>query len=82
MKLPNRERAQVPTEKVRGYLLSPSHPVGRFKARFFESLGYTLDNWEALSEALREVARVGEAEEVATSAIRHRLPAGVIHGIP
>jgi hypothetical protein len=36
MKLPNAERAEAPPEKLRDYLLSPSHPVGRFKARFGE----------------------------------------------
>ena len=64
MKLPNAEHAEVSPEKLRNYLLAPSHPVGRFKARFFQSLGYTLDNWEALSESLLEVARTGEAEEL------------------
>jgi len=32
--LPNPERAFVAPNKVRDYLLSPSHPVGRFKARY------------------------------------------------
>jgi hypothetical protein len=64
MKLPNAEHAEVPPEKLRNYLLSPSHPVGRFKARFFHSLGYNLDNWEVLSEFLLEVGRTGEVEEV------------------
>jgi hypothetical protein len=66
MKLPNAERAEVPPEKLRDYLLSPSHPVGRFKARFFQSLGYTLGNWEALSETFLEVARTGEVEELSS----------------
>jgi len=66
MKLPNAERAEVRPEKLREYLLSPSHPVGRFKARFFESLGYTLQNWEALSEAFLEFAHTGEAEELSS----------------
>jgi len=64
MKLPNAERAEIRAEKLRDYLLSPSHPVGRFKARFFESLGYTTQDWEALSEAFLEFARTGEAEEL------------------
>jgi len=64
MRLPNAEHAEVRPEKLRDYLLSPNHPVGRFKARFFRSLGYTIDNWEALSETLLEAARTGEAEEL------------------
>ena len=54
----------MPPEKLRDYLLSPSHPVGRFKARYFRSLGYTPDDWESLAEAFLDAAHVGDAEEV------------------
>ena len=64
LKLRNSERAEVPPEKLRDYLLSPGHPVGRFKARYFRSLGYTADDWESLAEAFLDAARVGDAEEV------------------
>ena len=40
MKLPNADAATVDDAKVRDYLLSPEHPVGRFKARVFRSAGY------------------------------------------
>lgn len=46
MSLPNADRAIVDPAKVRDYLLSASHPVGRFKAAFFLSLGYSEDRWE------------------------------------
>tara|TARA_R110001599_G_scaffold167957_4_gene357779 strand:- start:270 stop:599 length:330 start_codon:yes stop_codon:yes gene_type:complete len=46
--LPNFERAIVEPSKVRDYLLSPAHPVGRFKAVVFAALGYTQDHWELL----------------------------------
>lgn len=39
--------------KARDYLLSATHPIGRFKARFFTALGFTPDRWEELAEALR-----------------------------
>jgi hypothetical protein len=45
MKLPFAENAVVDAEKVRDYLLSRLHPVGRFKAVFFAGLGYTQENW-------------------------------------
>ncbi len=64
MNLPNAERAEIPEAKLRDYLLSPSHAVGRFKARFFRSLGYTQDDWRVLSADLLELARSGEADEV------------------
>jgi hypothetical protein len=35
MKLPNGDRALIEPEKVRDYLLSTTHPVGRFKAAYF-----------------------------------------------
>jgi len=40
VKLPNADRVRIDERKVRGYLLSPSHPVGRFKARVFAALGF------------------------------------------
>jgi len=67
MKLPNAELPEVYPEKLREYLLSSSHPVGRFKARFFRSIGYTADDWEILREALLTLAREGEAQELPSS---------------
>ena len=45
--------------KVRDYLLSSSHPVGRFKARFFRSLGFTELNWRELKTALLRLGQNG-----------------------
>ncbi|MEZ4356975.1 MAG: adhesin [Myxococcota bacterium] len=64
MKLPNGEIAEVPAEKLDGYLLSNRHPVGRFKARFFRSLGYTRENASELAAVFLDAARSREAEEV------------------
>lgn len=61
MKLPGAERARVDAAKVRDYLLSREHPVGRFKAVFFGSLGYSVDTWQQLEADLRGVAAGGEA---------------------
>jgi len=64
VKLPNADSAVIPPEKLRDYLLSSSHPVGRFKAAFFRALGYTDDDWERLEGDIRSVltndAMVGE----------------------
>jgi hypothetical protein len=35
--LPNADKAVVPLEKLRGYSLASSHPVGKHKARVFAS---------------------------------------------
>jgi hypothetical protein len=51
--LPNAAEAEIDAEKLHGYLLSPTHPVGRFKARFFAALGYTAAEWQVLEADLR-----------------------------
>jgi hypothetical protein len=58
MKLPNSESAIIPPEKIRDYLLSPSHPVGRYKAAFLRSHGYGLDGWEILEKDIRSLLPV------------------------
>lgn len=62
MKLPGGERAVVDEPKVRDYLLSPEHPVGRSKARFFNHFGFSRDRWPELQQQLLQLARIGEAE--------------------
>ena len=62
MKLPEAEHAVIEPAKIRNYLLSTSHPVGRFKAPFFARLGYTTANWRRLEEDLRNLAISGDAE--------------------
>ena len=61
VKLPNAERAIVDPVRVRDYLLSPVHPVGRAKARFFTALGFDQHTWVELQRALLAHAH-GEAE--------------------
>jgi hypothetical protein len=61
MPLPNADRAVVDKAKVRGYLLSPAHPVGRFKARFFVSLGYTAEEWRRLRDDIVELGELARS---------------------
>lgn len=61
MKLARAERTLIEPAKVRDYLLSREHPIGRFKAVFFESLGYSADAWQRLEADLRALAVAGEA---------------------
>ncbi|MEX2162619.1 MAG: DUF6883 domain-containing protein [Sulfuricaulis sp.] len=61
MNLPNSDRAVIDPAKVRDYLLSETHPVGRFKAAFFVTLGYSMDRWELLRDDLLTLARAGPA---------------------
>ncbi len=53
MRLPHADAAVIDGDKLRSYLLSPTHPVGRFKARFFGRLGYRADDWKRLEADLR-----------------------------
>lgn len=53
MKLPNAEQAIISPDKLRKYLLSPSHPVGRFKAAFFRAVGYQASDWRQLDHDIR-----------------------------
>lgn len=61
MKLPDWEKAEIDPAKIRNYLLSPTHPVGRFKAPFFAALGYTQKDWHVLQADLREIVHQGQA---------------------
>ncbi len=62
VRLPNCDLATVADAKIRDYLLSPSHPVGRFKSSFFNALGYSVADWDALRRALLDLARSAEAK--------------------
>jgi len=61
LRLPGSESAVISPAKIHDYLLSATHPIGRFKAAFFSVLGYTTDNWERLQKDLLQLARSGEA---------------------
>jgi hypothetical protein len=52
MRLPNPDRAVVSPEKVRDYLLSPEHQIGRFKAVVFQAVGYERRAWQRLQSDL------------------------------
>lgn len=58
MNLPNVEAAIIPPEKIRDYLLSPTHPIGRYKAAYFRAQGYEQDSWETLAEDIRSLLSV------------------------
>lgn len=50
--------------KLVRYLLSPEHPRGRHKARFFLSVGFRREAAEALRAALLDLARTSEMSAV------------------
>ena len=49
--MPNCSKAVLAPEKLRDYLLSPLHPIGRYKALFFRTLGYDQTSWQQLAAA-------------------------------
>lgn len=66
-RLPNAEKAIIEAEKLQGYILSPTHPVGRFKAAVFQRLGYSVDNWETFEQSLRKLILTQSAVQVEES---------------
>ena len=64
--LPNPHLAVVDPAKVREYLLSPIHPVGRHKAAVFEAAGYRWDEWQRLQTDLLRTAWMRTAAPLQT----------------
>jgi hypothetical protein len=81
LRLPNADRAVVDPAKVRDYLLSPEHPVGRAKARFFTALGFTRTAWSDLRQALLAHGAAGDAERGPTTAYGQKYTVrGILQG--
>jgi hypothetical protein len=55
------DEALIEPAKVRDYLLSDSHPIGRFKAAFFRSMGYSSAEWQLLERDLRALVAASDA---------------------
>jgi len=64
VKLPHADRARLDVRKVTDYLLSPAHPVGRFKARVFKALGFDQANVDAFVAEVRRIAAHGDVAAV------------------
>ena len=75
MRLQDADQAVIDPRKLHGYVLSRTHPVGRFKARFFGALGYTAERWQEFETDLRAQHLVQDAE------LSESLPAGNIFTI-
>jgi len=68
MKLPNQENAYIPSPKLHDYLLSRTHSVGRWKARFFRALGFDETNVDVLEQSLIAIAHSEDVKDVVSSA--------------
>lgn len=67
MRVPRAELAYIEPAKLRDYLLSGSHPLGRFKAAFFRGLGYEEGAWQSLLGDLQALVQQGDAEDLGES---------------
>lgn len=67
MRLPKAEYAQVAPRKLKEYLLSETHPIGRSKARFFGEFGYNESNVIILEQELLKIAKTEEIVETVPS---------------
>src|SRR3989344_3954380 len=56
MKLPFAENAVISEKKIKDYLLSHNHPVGKLKAKFFASMGFSLKDFDKLRKLLLQIA--------------------------
>jgi hypothetical protein len=67
MKLPNGEKAYIPPLKLKAYLLSETHPIGKSKARLFRSAGFNEDNATLFKEGLLAIAQSEEVRDAIES---------------
>jgi len=63
MKLPENQDAVVQDGKLATYLLSETHPVGKAKAKYFRSLGYSIANADQLKNDLVAITVSNEVTE-------------------
>lgn len=63
MKLPYKEKAYIPLEKLTKYLLSEFHPVGRSNAKFFRKYGFDETNTHILEQELLLIVQTNEVTE-------------------
>ncbi len=60
VKLPHADQVVIEPRKVYGYLLSRSHPVGRFKARVFGAVGFDASTADMFVKEVRRIAETGD----------------------
>ena len=63
MKLPYKSNSYIPRNKLKGYLLSVTHPVGKFKAKYFKKIGFDISNASQLEKELLSIAHNNEVSE-------------------
>lgn len=67
MKLPEKEKADIPHAKLTNYLLSEMHPVGKSKAKLFKVMGFNDNNVDLLKQGLIDIAMSEEVVDIISS---------------
>jgi len=67
LKLQNSQSAEVNLQKLLDYLLSDSHPIGKSKAKYLRSFGFSNANVELLKQGLITIAQTEDVKEVISS---------------
>ena len=67
MHLPNRKKAYIPISKLKDYLLSETHSVGKSKAKFLRSVGFNETNTHLLKQGLINIAHSQGIKEAVPS---------------
>lgn len=57
MKLPNSKNAIISKEKLKDYILSETHLTGKFKAKYFNKLGFNETNIDIFARSIRNIAK-------------------------
>ena len=55
MKIPKHKFAVISESKIQNYILSNTHPIGRTKAAFFNSVGFNIENEDFLANELKKL---------------------------
>jgi hypothetical protein len=80
MAIPNAALAVVPPEKLTGYLLDVSHPVGGSKARWLISFGYQPNQPQVLADDMLDVVRGGDtfSSEESPFGVKYLVPGQLV----
>lgn len=65
--LPNKENAFIPVSKLKDYLLSEIHSIGKSKAKFLRSAGFNETNIHLLKQGLINIAHSQDIKETISS---------------
>ena len=80
MQLPNAALAIVAEAKIVRYLLSPVHPRGGSKARYFLGYGFRTVSWNEFADAIRALAASNPVSSRVESAGKMRyVVEGLLH---